>query len=758
MKFPALALLGLLTVSLVPAEVVFSGLDLDPQSRLLFSARSSDTPGGDYQVWFRSDLAAGTAPFPLTFFPETAAWLPGPGLLQIQNRFGVWRLDPATGALASVTPRVFGVDPGAGDGKSLPLAYSPDGRMVLAYQAAGAVRGSLVLKDVATSASTLVTEGVDLSFRGLPAQWSPDSQFFVYEKRGELFYYSLRQLREKRVPEENLRKIGPGLMASTAWGASGELQYVADQVLYRILPEEFFTRSLYRAQFQTWGVLGKLPFPFHPATDRFWLSPDGRAVLFNLGGRTLFYFPLEYLDFYQSTKLTPLTYLPLPQSLTLKRVLWAKDGRITLLASSLRAGVEETQVIRVAAAQVQSLDAGSKPVLDLALSPDEGQLLVVRRDGVSVRDAVTFAEKKFYPQDGVVAGFWKDAGSLLVTGRAATVKIALADGSVTPLLLGGLDQAGTVEGGRLAGRQGSQWYLWQATGAVGGTWKAAVAELKPSDPRTDNASYRAFTSELTSGPYRNTVLIRNLKALTTTPLFPPPVKAYEALAPAPAAASDPTGNGSDGPFRHGDRVGLREVALAIDCLDSSDGLPEVLRALKEWGFRATFFVNGEFLRRNPQAAQEIAASGYETANLFHIPLDLTAPDFLIDAAFVRQGLARQEDDWFAVTGKELGLLWHAPGWVERPALIAGAQSASYRTVGTDLPLTLSADRRTDVPELIEALLQGKKPGSILPLTLGLKDSTTGESFFTRWDLLLGGLADAGYRGVSVSQLMDHSRP
>jgi hypothetical protein len=288
------------------------------------------------------------------------------------------------------------------------------------------------------------------------------------------------------------------------------------------------------------------------------------------------------------------------------------------------------------------------------------------------------------------------------------------------------------------------------------SWKLAPSDFKLVDASTANAFYRAFTSDLPSGPYRNTILVRNLKALTTQPLLPAPDKPYEAF-PSDNASED-QGDGIESPFRHGSRLRLREVALAIDALDSSDGLPEVLRSLKDWGFKATFFVNGEFLRRNPQAAREIAQAGMETANLFHIPLDLTAPGFIIDSAFIRQGLARQEDDWFAATGKELGLLWHAPGWVEGPALAAGARATNYKTIGTDLGYSMGPDRTVDVPALIEALLKAKKPGSIVPLTLGMKDSTTGESFFNRWDLLLNGLAEAGYHGVTVSQLMDHSRP
>jgi len=759
MKILTPLLLGFLTVAALPAEVVFSGLDLDSQSRLLFSGRNTVASGTDYQVWFRSDLTTGAAPEPLTYYPESVSFLATPGQLQIQNRFGVWRIDPSTSRVTNVSAQVFGKDPGVGEGKTLPLAFSPDGTSVLGFRAVSAVTGSLELRDVLTATPLVVATGLDLSYQGLPVLWSPDGQFFLYEKRGSLYYYSLKQLKENRVPEEGLRRIGPGLLSSAAWGATGELYYVVDQVLYRILPEEFFTRSLYRAQFQTWGITGKLPFPFRTATDRFWLAPDGKSVLFNLGGRTLFVYPLEYLDFYQTAKLTPLTYLPLPQNLSLKKVLWTKDNKITLLASALKGGKEDTQVLRLSATSVQTLDPGTGAVLDLAPSPDETLVLVVKKDGISVREAATFTERKAFPLDGLVAAFWKDSSTILATGRSATVAINLTEGTLRTIVLGSLDQVGILEGGQLAARQGTAWYQWQPPlGPVPGYWKSAGADLKFSEPQSANAAFRAFTSDLPSGPYRNQILIRDLKALTTKPLIQGPEKLYEPFPAAEAGPEDPTGNGIDAPFRHGSRLRLREVGLAIDALDSSEGLPEVLRSLRDWGFKATFFVNGEFLRRNPQAAKEIAESGHEVANLFHIPLDLTTPGFIIDASFIRQGLARQEDDWFAVTGRELGLLWHAPGWVEGPALAAGARATNYKTVGTDLGYSWSADKSVDVPAVIEALLKAKKPGSIVPLTLGMKDSTTGVSFFNRWDLLLNGLVEAGYRGVTVSQLLDHSRP
>ena len=112
-------------------------------------------------------------------------------------------------------------------------------------------------------------------------------------------------------PGDEAAKAAPAPVAATSGRPSVDeiCRTLAHAAADNDLPEEFFTRSLYRAQFQTWSITGKLPFPFHPETDRFWLAPDGKSVLFNLGGRTLFVYPLEYLDFYQTAKLTPLTYL-----------------------------------------------------------------------------------------------------------------------------------------------------------------------------------------------------------------------------------------------------------------------------------------------------------------------------------------------------------------------------------------------------------------------------------------------------------------
>jgi len=747
---------ALLVCGFLEAEVAFSGLDLGSNSQMIFQATRSPWSGSSYGVWFRTDLSVSSPSSavldPMTFYPESAVWLPKVGQLQIQNGFGVWRLDPQSMALKSVAPRSFEKRIPLSQGRELPILFSPDSQYALTFDRLSLARGDLMLFDVAKDSSQPAGLGLDLTWNAVPAAWSPDSQFFVYEKKGELYYYSIRQAKEQRVPEESLRWLGPGMISSVTWSSTSELYYVQGDVLYRILPEEFFTRSLYKGQLQTWGILGKLPFPYTPARDAFWIDSPGRNILFNLGGRTLFYYPLEYLDFYQTKALSPLTYLPLPQNLSIRKVLWGKDGRITLLTSSLSKGKDETQVLRLTATGTQIMPIGSTPVLDISFSPDEAWILATTATGVSLREATTLSEKKAYKLDGLVAAFWMDQNNLIASGKQATVRINLQDGSVKQLLLGALDQMGTSDVGGLAGRQGKSWYLWQGKGQ----WKLSGVDLKLAEAQTANTRFRIYTGDLNSGPYTNWVLVRNLKALTTQPLFPQPLKPYDEFPPLDNDSAA-LGNGSDAPFVHGSRQRARELAITIDALDTPEGLPQVLRALRNWGFKATFFINGEFLRRNPQASMEIAQSPHEIGSLFHIPFDLSTPGYVIDSAFVKQGLARQEDDWFSVTGKELSLLWHAPGWVQGPLLLTGAREANYLTFGHDVAVKVDGNRSADTTVLLEQILAAKLPGSIIPLTLGMKDSKTGESFFNRLDLLLNALVESGYNVVPVSQLVDKSR-
>ena len=142
--------------------------------------------------------------------------------------------------------------------------------------------------------------------------------------------------------------------------------------------------------------------------------------------------------------------------------------------------------------------------------------------------------------------------------------------------------------------------------------------------------------------------------------------------------------------------------------------------------------------------------------------DLTAKGFIIDEEFIRRGLARNEDDFFACTGKELSLLWHAPYYKANPTVINAGQKAGYAYIsvagGNKDAVVLesnSSEYRT-ASQLIEEYLQELKSGkptlSVIPVSTGVSSGTRSDFLYEKLNLLINLLLDCGYEIVPVSSL------
>jgi peptidoglycan/xylan/chitin deacetylase (PgdA/CDA1 family) len=219
-----------------------------------------------------------------------------------------------------------------------------------------------------------------------------------------------------------------------------------------------------------------------------------------------------------------------------------------------------------------------------------------------------------------------------------------------------------------------------------------------------------------------------------------------------------------GLFTHSRREGLRELGLCFDLYDDDTGLSGVLDALRLFGVKATFFLNGEFIRRNPGAVRDIVQAGHETASMFFVPIDLFDTRYQIQSDFISRGLARNEDEFHKASGGELELLWHAPYYSFSPEIIAAATTVGYKTIGRDVDPRDWVGRdeagqnipQYSASEMIDRIIAQKQPGSIIPIRLGLLPGR-GDYLFSRIGLLLNALVREGYSMVPVSTLIEHAR-
>lgn len=756
--FLLLSVLGLTALS---GEVRFSGLHISNNDQLLFSARTGSPMYGTYDTLLSGDVEAG-ALRQLTFFPEQVSLLEMGSKLQIRNRFGVFRSGPSLDGVEAVSAFPSFINGGDIEtGKLLAVASSPDGRYLVYFDPVSFAYADLMLYDVEQQSSVLVSENVELSYEEAPAVWSGGSEYFIYHKGGEVFYYSIEQRLEKRIIDESYRKIGLGDISSVVWAGRNELYYIKRNLVYRILSSEFFARSIYGGMLDIGTIVGKVPFVFNPNFDSFVVSPDGKKMLYNRGGRSLFLYFMHNDDYLASEGIKSLPYLLLPRNTLVKSIVWSSGDIITVLTESFENGGRKSGLYRIDLTVDSDVLTFQKipgeGTLGIELAPDESLIAVIRSDGVDLKSYDTWASRSTFAHPSPLHVLWPSEEELLIAGKELTELINLDDESRKIIALSQAGQYGYLEDGTIAQKLGGEVYTIDS--AAGYSWNGADdTTFSPLGASTAGTDYRVYLESVTGGSYQNIIMVRKVAGYGTRPLFPEPEKQYD---PFPDREELSSSFG----FNHGSRIRRREVSLVFNAIDSPEGLTEALQVLDDYGLRATFFVNGEFIRRNPGAVKELASSSHELGSLFYVYFNMTDSRFKLDIDFIKRGLARNEDDFFAVTGKELSLLWHTPYYFVSSDIITAGQEMNYRYIGRDVdpldwvPQGDCSGENFYLPsrDIVERTMEIKQPGSIIPIRLGELEAGRGDYLFQNLDLLINALLQEGYSIVPVTTLMEHAR-
>ncbi|MDR1894784.1 MAG: polysaccharide deacetylase family protein [Spirochaetales bacterium] len=774
------------------AQIRFENPDLNRRGELLFTAKVENSPRyGSYTALFQAALESsgeGTAGAitQLSFFPEQILVL-GSGL-QIQNPFGVFRTNSQFSGMEVLERFPAFV---RGDeitlGKTLAMSASPSGAYLCFLRSSGSGYADLILTDLNGGAEQRISRNLEIRYEAEGLPWSPDSEFFLYSKDEKLYYFSLRQFRENRVLPEEYRCLGAGGTVNARWTEEGTLVFIDGDLVHLITGSELFTRSLYNTLLDTGILAGRLPFRFDPNFDRFWVSPGEEAILLNKGGQNIFihYFnnpgpspdlprpgfsPGPGNPLNAAGGIVALPYFYLPRNTRIKTLLWTSRDRITLLTVSYAEGVEQNRLYRLNLSASQGgsqsgfLSEVTEPGLTaIALSPDGRRLALSSGDRIRIRDYETwnFIQEYYHPEPLHLG--WVDGSRLIAAGRWYTEMIDTLQNQSRLLSLSQAAAPGWDGGTQLpvcsgraydsAGNRGDVFYEYDAASLA---WRRRSA-VNPAPSGLVSPRFRVYLEPIGDRAYANQIMVRRVNELRTDPLFPLPRSSYD---PFPVEEETP----QEDYFSHGSRLRRREVALIFNGMDSAAGLAEVLNVLKDYGLRCTFFLNGDFIRQNPDACRDIALSGHEVGSLFSSGINLTDSRYVVDRDYIKLGLARNEDDYFSATGRELALLWHAPHYVVNSLILEASREMNYVYVGRDVDpldwaLTDPASgrlTRLSAPAMITRIMDLKKPGSIIPIQLGLNDFRSGGYLYNSLDVLINSLVHAGYSIVPVSQLMEHA--
>ena len=738
-------------------EIAFSDLDLSPSGLLLFKA-SAKLPGFDYyDTLFAADLRAKTLE-QLSVFPESIMLVENGEKIQIQNRFGVFRTaEPYDGFTAIDLFPAFVLGGQIQSGKISPILASPDGRFLVFTRQTSAAFGKLVLVDLSTSAQFVVSEDVELSLESPSTVWSADSRSFIYAKKGSLYYFSLDQYQEQRILAETYRRIGSGAMANVRWGQGSSLFYVSGNLVYRLDGRELFTRALYSGFLKIGEIRGKIPFDFDPSFDSFWISPDGNKILLDKGGRNLFLYYLRTEDYHSTGGPKTLPYLYLPRNTTVRRVVWSDGDVLSLLAVGIEQGQQKSTIFQLALnhdlSNYLQMDDNA---LDIVLSPNEKRLAILTDTGIVIRDYETWETLQDIPYRRPLSVLWLSDTRLVVAGAYTTEILDTATGESTFVSLSQVEQFGYAvdSDGVVARIQDTEFRSsldfkrWEET-----------EDVETQERSVASSDFRVYLEPSSRGNYRNMIMVRDARGYGTEPLFPSERVEYEQF-PDREQPLDLSN------FAHGSRIRRREVSLVFNVVDSIEGLTFILNTLSEYRLKATFFVNGEAIRRYPGAVKEIAESGHEVGSLFYVYFNMTDSRFHVDRAFIKSGLAKNEDDYYAATGRELSLLWHAPYYFVNSEIIHASREMNYTYVGRDVDAldwvgesesSVASGIYVSSAQLVERITKLKQPGSIIPILVGTGEGERNDYLFHKLDLTINGLLVRGYSIVPVSTLIEHAR-
>jgi peptidoglycan/xylan/chitin deacetylase (PgdA/CDA1 family) len=762
--FLIILFLILAVVSASGTETGFTSLDLSDSNFLLFKIKT-DCPGsGSYETLFENNLATGKIT-QLTVFPEQILYLKQEGLLQIQNRFGVFRTDPGLR-----NPKALDSFPSFLNskkierGKLFPMSTSPDGRYILYTGNLKASFADLFIFDLHDRKEAVMIPSFEVSFEKPLILWSEDSRNIIYSKSGSIYYFSIDQFKQNRVMAEVLRKIGNGNLHNIKWANKDALYYISGHLVYRILTQDFFTRAFYREIFDIGTVLGRIPYEFDPNFDDFWISTKGDKLLLDKGGRNLCLYYLKSDDFPLEGNIFALPYLYLPASTYVKKVIWPQSNLVTILTQSLDKGILQSSVFRLRVPDKEGVAAAftqlrEENVSDMFLSPSESTVVLIKKDKIDIRDYEGWTFKDLVFVSSPLDVVFMDEDELCISGGYSAFRYNMTNKEQSFVSVSQATDYGFSE-------DGNNIFIRSRAGAYrmsveGGDWKEA-GEYKVRKPNTATKDFRVYFDTSASDSFSNMIMIRNLakENYATYPIFN-----TEGIADAePMPKQEEPYNMKN--FSHGSRTRKREVSLVFDVIDSIQGLSIILNTLSEFNLKCTFFINGEAMRRYPGAIREIANSGHESASMFYAYFNMTDSKFSLDKEFIKTGLSNNETAFYTVTGKELSLYWHAPYYFVNTQIMEVSQEMGYVYIGKDID---SMDWATDTgsnitkgvylsaSKLVEKIVADKKPGSIIPINVGIPDGKREDFLFQKLDLLINALLRLGYDIVPVSRLVKDSK-
>ena len=197
--------------------------------------------------------------------------------------------------------------------------------------------------------------------------------------------------------------------------------------------------------------------------------------------------------------------------------------------------------------------------------------------------------------------------------------------------------------------------------------------------------------------------------------------------------------------------GRKRVALTFDAGGGRDGAEELVRVLRESDASPTFFMTGQFARRFPDTAAELAQLG----RVFNH--SDTHPDFTsITVEAMRIQLARAEESVSAVTGESTRPFWRPPYGARNRHALRTAAGEGYRSIYWTVDSLDAYQKGIDADSIVDNVLRpraGRRDpdhhldGAVILMHVGIKETPKA------LPRIIGELRRSGFELVTVEEIL-----
>lgn len=726
----------------VYSQVKFDNLDLNSSNKVVFTVEHNISGVPKYKSAFMADVSTMTSKKVLTCYPEKMELLSNGAVLQIRNRYGVARYSKSDSSLDWLSKTdTIPYDKNIQANQSV----SPDGKWICYIKRTDSAFGELILKNASTLQETVLDLKANYSFESVPVLWNPDSTTFIYEKDNQLFFCEPKAAFQKVQLTEEFRKIGNGSINCVKWANQKTLIYINRDIVYRISANELYTRSLYSSMVGVGIVSGRLPSTFNIKKDKFYVNSTVDKIIVVNNNKTVTVFDFFTSDF---------NYLPIKNTYSLSNlggsvldteIYWNESNNPLLWTKifGLNNGIEQSIIFDLnnELRKIIEFNSESKPLM----SPDLKKICFSNNENLDVYNLNDWSLRARLSGEKIVSYLWGDNNTIYVGGISTVREWKIPENKnnesyVRTLFLSSVKNIFWKTPTNICAEDFSRKNTFYDYDFAKNIWQktAVLAENEVFNiptPTVQNGKYRVYTGNTSNENFENTLYVRTLSGkAVTNPLFPK------------TSTKD---------------VNKKKVSIIIDVIDDDSGLAQILSVLKKFDIKATFFVNGEFIRRYPNETKQITLSGFECGSMFFANAPLITKDFVVNEEFIRRGLARNEDEFFQVTEKELLLLWHAPYYQANDAIKKAGIACGYKYIEAgrfnldSITLEDTAKGKAgylSASEMITFYIENSTEGSVIPVCAGVSKGTRSDYLYEKLDLLITSLLNENYKIVPIEEL------